>query len=281
MDEPAALEMLEAVVEHAGDDAAVIDDQVLTIDMLHDETDFPEGVTRYTAGWRSVGASLSDVAAMGAQPTAAVAAYGAPCLEETEIDAYVRGAQAVCQQVGAEYVGGDLDTHQEFTVSTAVLGVTDSPVFRSGANVGDDVYVTGKFGRSVAAIDAFEAGDIERGNELFRFLPRTTVGQELGTVATSMMDSSDGLARSLHQLSAASDCGFAIDRESIPAVTEIDLSDPRLLFFGEDFELVLTAPSEELDANTLSTDITRIGRVTDSDVCLDGESLPNRGYAHG
>jgi len=77
-----ALRALTADLPHAGDDAAVVDDTVITTDMLHERTDFPPGTTRYTAGWRVVGASLSDVAAMGAAATAAVAVYADAAFDE-------------------------------------------------------------------------------------------------------------------------------------------------------------------------------------------------------
>jgi thiamine-monophosphate kinase len=208
MDERAALERLETTLSAAGDDAAVVDGLALTTDMLHDTTDFPTGTTRYTAGWRAVGASLSDLAAMGAEAVAAVAVYGAPSFDWAEIADFVAGASDVCELVGGAYVGGDLDGHEEFTVATTALGQTDRPVLRSGATPGDAVCVTGTLGRSGAAIRRFEDGAIERGNELFRFEPRIEAGLALAPHATAMMDSSDGLARSLHQLAAASDCGF-------------------------------------------------------------------------
>ena len=65
MDERAALALVGTEVGAAGDDCAVVGETVVTTDMLHESTDFPAGTTRYTAGWRAVGASLSDVAAMG------------------------------------------------------------------------------------------------------------------------------------------------------------------------------------------------------------------------
>jgi len=103
--------------------------------MLHERTDFPPGTTRYTAGWRVVGASLSDVAAMGAAATAAVAVYADAAFDEGDLDRFVAGAIDVCEAVDAEYVGGDLDTHDEFTTaSTAIGDVTDAGVVtRSGA----------------------------------------------------------------------------------------------------------------------------------------------------
>lgn len=287
MDEQAALGLLAGQVPAAGDDAAVVDGHVLTTDMLHEQTDFPEGTTRYTAGWRAVGASLSDIAAMGAEAVAAVAAYGAPTFDGVE--PFVEGARAVCETVGAAYVGGDLDTHGEFTVAGTALGRTDDPVLRSGAREGDAVCVTGTLGRSGAACRLFAAGETERANDLFRFQPRVAAGRELAGVATAMLDSSDGLARSLHQLAAASDCGVAVESplpvDDAVAAVAADESDRRGLglFFGEDFELVCTLAADRVPAvrESLPVALTRIGTVTDGGVTLDGEPLPDRGYTHG
>ncbi|WP_117594373.1 thiamine-phosphate kinase [Haloprofundus halophilus] len=291
MDERTALRTLAAELPAAGDDAAVVDGLVVTTDMLHETTDFPAGTTRYTAGWRSVGASLSDVAAMGADAVAAVAAYAAPTFDEDELGAFVRGARDVCELVGTEYVGGDLDTHDEFTTATTAIGRTDDPVLRSGAKPGDLLCVTGTLGRSAAALRSFERGDIERGNDLFRFEPRVTAGAVLADYATAMMDSSDGLARSVHQLAEASDCGFALDSAPIPVDTAVeDATDGEsdywesALHFGEDFELVFTLPESALDRATSASPVpvARIGRATESSagVTLDDESLPDRGYTH-
>ncbi len=303
MDERAALAMLEDVLEPVGDDAAVVDDLVITTDMLHERTDFPPGTTKYTAGWRAVGASLSDVAAMGAEATAAVAAYAAPEFDARALEAFVRGAHDVCTSVGASYVGGDLDTHQEFTVATTAVGETATPVFRTGARPGDALCVTGALGRSAAALEQFQARNLETANELFRFEPRVDAGKHLAEYATAMMDSSDGLARSLHQLGAASECGFALERGSIPvaaSLTAVDedaeqatwptdiVDDPvleRAITFGEDFELVCTMPPEtvEVARSALSCPLTVIGSVRGpaTGITIDGNPLPDAGYTHG
>lgn len=289
MNERAALTMLAERLDPAGDDAAVVDGQVLTTDMLHEQTDFPAGTTRYTAGWRAVGASLSDVAAMGAEAVAAVAVYAAPEFDEDEIADFVEGARAVCERAGGEYVGGDLDSHSEFTVATTALGRTDDPVLRSGASPGETVCVTGTLGRSAAALRLFEQGDDEAGNDLFRFEPRVAAGRALAPHATAMMDSSDGLARSLHQLAEASDCGFAIEWDAIPvddsvrgvAAGEDDLRD-LAIHFGEDFELVCSIPEEKVEAarGASPTPLSVVGEVTDSGILLDSEPFPDRGYTH-
>ena len=289
MDERDALARLATLLPEAGDDAAVVDGLVVTTDMLHESTDFPGGTTRYTAGWRAVAASLSDVAAMGGEAVAAVAVYAAPTFEVEEIEAFVTGAQDVCEQVDAAYVGGDLDSHEEFTVVSTAIGRADEPVFRSGATPGDAVCVTGTLGRSAAGLRLFQAGEVERANELFRFQPRVAAGRVLAGRATAMMDSSDGLARSLHQLADASDCGFAIESplpidNSVEAIVERDDERQELgVFFGEDFELICTVPETELPTirSELSVPLSQIGTVTGSGVTLDGDELPDRGYTHG
>ena len=305
MDERAALAMLADELPHAGDDAAVVDGHVLTTDMLHETTDFPTGTTRYTAGWRAVGASLSDVAAMGAEATAAVAVYAAPAFDADELADFVAGATDVCEAVGAEYVGGDLDESREFTAATTALGRTDDPVLRSGASPGEAVCVTGTLGRTGAALRLFEDASVEgetaerasgagatlaRANDLFRFEPRVAAGRAVAPYATAMMDSSDGLARSLHQLTEASDCGFAVEWDAIPvddAVAELAAGDADLrelaVFFGEDFELVFTVPQADLptvrDASPASISV--VGEVTERGVEMDGRPLPDRGFTHG
>lgn len=289
MDERAALSLLADRLPAAGDDAAVLDGLVLTTDMLHERTDFPSGVTRYTAGWRAVGASLSDVAAMGAAASAAVAVYAAPAFEEGELRAFVDGALEVCEAVGADYVGGDLDSHEEFTVATTALGRVGDPVYRSGASPGEAVCVTGTLGRSGAALRLFEA-EQARANELFRFQPRIEAGLAAASHATAMIDSSDGLARSLHQLADANECGFAVEFDRLPVdatVGEVttDAADERELavFFGEDFELLFTLPRGALPTvrETSPTPVTRIGTTAEEGVRMDGEPLPDRGYTHG
>lgn len=286
MHERAALSLIDSWLPAAGDDAAVVDDLVLSTDMLHETTDFPTGTTRYTAGWRSVGASLSDIAAMGADATAAVAVYGSPSFEEQALRDFIEGARAVCDLCGAAYVGGDLDEHAEFTVTTTAVGSASTPVSRSGAAPGETLCVTGTLGRSAAALELFER-DPELANSLFRFEPRVATGQAIATHAGAMMDSSDGLARSLHQLADASGCGFDVERDSLPidehvytATTDAAEAFERAVHFGEDFELVFTTGDVETVQAVSPTPVTPIGTVTESDVTLDGEALADHGYSH-
>ncbi len=299
MDERAALALVSEVVPATGDDAAVVDDLVVTTDMLHERTDLPAGVTPYTAGWRAVAVSLSDVAAMGVPAVAAVGAYGAPTFEDEALRVFLTGASDVCERVDAEYVGGDLDQHEEFTVATTVVGrvpgtPTDSPgsppVGRDGATPGDRLCCTGTLGRTAAALRLFERDQVEHANDLFRFVPRVATGRTVAEHVTAMLDVSDGLARSAHLLAAASDCGLALDGDALPvddAVDDLaaDRQDRRELstFVGEDFELLFTVPADEVSAvqSAAPVPVTPVGRVAEDGVTMDGEPLPDRGYTHG
>ena len=287
MDEFEALSLL-ADELGVGDDCAVLDtpdeeNLLLTTDMLHETTDLPDGITPRTVGWRTAAVSLSDVAGSGGRALAVVAAYGAP--EFDDVDEFVRGARAACESVGARYVGGDLDRHDERTVVSTAVGATDSPVQREGARPGDTVAVTGALGRTAVGLREFEHGNAERANELFRFPPRVAEGVALAPYATAMTDLSDGVAVGLHNLAEASGVSFDVERDAMPTLDDARGDD---IFVGEDFELLFTLPSESVeDARDAlgETGMSVVGetvksREGDVNVRMDGETLERRGYEH-
>jgi thiamine-monophosphate kinase len=107
--------------------------------------------------------------------------------------------------------------------------------------------------------------------------------------ATAMMDSSDGLARSLHQLAEASGVGFDVDRAAVPvhdAVDDYAADDAdrwrMAATVGEDFELVCTLPPAAVDAarDAVPVDLRVIGEVTDGGITANGEPLDDEGYTH-
>ncbi len=289
MDEWDALDVVRDLVTAAGDDAAVVDDLLLAMDMLHAESDFPPGVTPYTVGWRTVACAMSDIAAMGGEPRAALAAYAPPTFEESDLRQFLTGAHDAMEAIDAQFVGGDLDIADEFTTVGVALGAADRPVRRSGAQEGDRVLVTGRLGRGAVGYRDFERGEPETGNDLFQFVPRIAAGRHLAPHASALIDSSDGLARSVHHLSTASDCGIDLIYEDIPFHERLGdiASSPTEkrelgLHWGEDFELVATVPPHALEAalGDAPVALTTIGTVTRSGVTLDGEPLPNRGFTH-
>lgn len=299
MRERDAVQVIGEKLPHIGDDAAVLPfggtHLVLTTDMLYRASDLPEGATPRAIGWRAVAVSLSDLAAMGARPLGVVLALGAPRFQRGLLEGIVEGARACCRSVDATYVGGDLSAHRELTLVSAAVGEAEKPVLRKGARVGDLVCVTGALGRTAAALKLFEQGDLERANALFAFPPRVREGQALAAYATSMIDISDGLARSLYLLAEASKVGFRVEYDAIPVVPEADerAQDEQerqemALFLGEDFELLFTLPAEHLEHARRVVEFTVIGEVVPQGEGVrlqeaPGETIPleDRGYEHG
>ncbi|MCS6903488.1 MAG: thiamine-phosphate kinase [Candidatus Bipolaricaulota bacterium] len=280
-----------------GDDCAVIPFQkrnlLLTTDMLHRRTDFPEGMKPYAMGWRAVAVSLSDIAAMGGEPLGVVMALGAPEFEKGFIEELLAGALAICDLCKTQLLGGDTDRHDELTIVTTALGWAERPVERRGAQPNDLVCVTGDLGRSAAALKLLAEGETKQAHELFCFTPRLAEGQALSAFVSSMMDISDGLARSLYQLGEASDVGFRIDATAIPFALEIEElardQDELLemgLYFGEDFELLFTLPQKHLLEARRCCEFTVIGQVVPKEkeitMQLGSEWLviEDRGYEH-
>ncbi|MFW5929663.1 MAG: thiamine-phosphate kinase [Halobacteriota archaeon] len=276
----ALAEIAEAV--DAADDAAVLprgsENLVLTTDMLHESTDLPSGVTDYTAGWRVAAVSLSDVAAMAAEALAVVAACGVPEFTDRWLSEFVSGAVDVCDAVDAEYVGGDLDSHDEPTYVSSALGATSKPVYRDGASPGDVVCFTGELCRTAVALDLFESGRDDEANRLFRFEPRVREGVALSGVASCLTDVSDGVAVSLHQVAEASDVGFRVRRDELPLHHEAETDD---VYVGGDYELLFTLPPDSVDG--VEFEFSVVGDVVESRepaVEIDGEEMPKRGYSH-
>jgi len=290
MRESQILAIIRKRVARAGDDAAIIPfgntNLLLTTDMLHRTTDFPSGASPYAIGWRAGGGSLSDLAAMGARPLGVLLALGDPHLEEGFIRGVLDGAIACCAAVGTELIGGDVDHHRELTLVSAALGEAPHPVKRGGARVGDAVCLTGELGRTQAALALYDKGASAAADRLFAFPPRIEWGIMLAAHATSMIDISDGFARSLHLLAQESGVGFSIEEPLLPISPQVERSVPSarrreaILFGGEDYELLFTVPKGSLDDLPRGIRFSMIGEVTESRILLSGQELPDKGYEH-
>ncbi len=270
----------------ASDDCAVLPTPesghlVVTTDMLHRDTDLPDGVTPYTVGWRVAAVNLSDLAGMAAEPEAMVVAAGLPEFERRYLEEFVDGVEDCCTAAGARYVGGDLDGHREETHVGTALGYADPPVRRDGAEPGARVCVTGALGRTAVSLEGFERGDVDRANEMFRFTPRVEEGLALSDTASSLTDVSDGVAVSLHQLADSSGVGFDVRSDALPLVDDASLED---VFVGGDYELLFTLP-EDVEPEVGGAGFSEVGVVRERDsgrpkVTMDGEELEKRGYSH-
>ncbi len=284
MDDRALVRAIRAIIgtDATDDDCAVIDDGmnylVMSTDMLHETTDFPGGMTDYECGWMAAAVTLSDVASMGAYPIALVMAVGVDRAERVE--EITRGADACCRAYGCRLMGGDLDAHAECTLVSTGLGRVsrDCLVRRRGAQPGDIVAVTGVPGQAQAGLDGY----LDHWQALVTPRPGVFEGQHLGRAgATAMMDVSDGLAISLHDLAEASNVRLDVEAAAIPRPKGVPDEDATryALFGGGDFGLLFTCPADLFPVSGVNA--TCIGRVsTGTGVYLDNVALEKGGYSH-
>lgn len=285
------------------DDCAALDigmeDYLLvTTDMLHRKTDFPETMTAWQIGWMSVAVNLSDIASKGAKPLGILMAMGIP--RDTELDfieEMMKGMNDCALSYGTQIIGGDTDSHDELTMAGTALGIVKKELLirRKGAREGDLVCVTGNIGSAGGALLALNK-KIPAGEKilkaLFEPVPRIKEGIALaGTRAvTSMMDMSDGLALSLHDLSKAGGVGFKIYEDRLPVLPEIkklfrgeELLEA-VVYTGGDFELLFTVAKERLKDAKTACSLTVIGEVIKEGVFIEREGrleeLKAKGYEH-
>jgi thiamine-monophosphate kinase len=236
-----------------GDDCAVVRsgprspfDLLLKSDPVIEGVHFTPQASPRAVGHKAIGRVLSDVAAMGGEPLWALIDLVAPAgVEVDRIEEIYRGAAHLAKRCGLAIVGGDTSRGPTLELHVFAVGrvARGKAVLRSGARVGDAVYVTGTLGGSGA------------GRHL-SFTPRLAEGQWLakGGWATSMMDVSDGVATDLPRLLAASGVGARLEAKRVPVSPAARrLRDRRTplehaLGDGEDFELLFTVPARRTDA---------------------------------
>jgi len=208
-------------------------------------------------GWKALARCLSDFAAMGAYPQSALVAVAMS--DESYVPKLERiydGLARCAQTYGVEVVGGELSRLQGegLVISVSLSGWVEAGhyVRRSGASQGEYIVVSGALGGSIA------------GKHL-DFQPRLAEGQWLARkgIATAMMDISDGLARDLPRLAAASGVGFELDYAAIPRSPGCELQ--QALGDGEDFELLFCCRDlewlGEWQQNFAAVPLTVIGRT--------------------
>ena len=257
-----------------GDDAAVLEMigaagtglLVWTVDAQVEGTHFrTDWVSWEDVGWRSFMAAASDLAAMGAEPVAALSALAlAPSVDDEALDALTRGQAAAAAEVGAPVVGGNLARGTETSVTTTLLGRAVAPVLRTGALPGDGLWLAGPvglagvglalLGANVQSARMQSAGVSACLQAWRRPVARIAEGRSLAGVAHAAIDLSDGLAHDAWQLAEASGVRLVLDLASVLAAGGEALasgaaalgSDPaeHALYGGEDYALLAASPRE-------------------------------------
>jgi thiamine-monophosphate kinase len=279
-----------------GDDAAVLaapDGRfVATTDMMIHGPDFRLAWSSpFDLGWKAAASNLSDVAAMGAVPTALLAALAVPAVTEVGfLERFADGLRAACSELapGCGVVGGDLSVSDTLTVAVTAFGDLGgrAPVLRSGARPGDVVAVSGTLGLAAAglrllfqqAVDRDGVPDAARVPALAAAHPLAVEAQlrprppladgVLASIAgaTAMLDVSDGLALDARRMASASAVAIDLSRAA--------LGSSEVLSGGEDHALLAAFPADV----PLPGGFRRIGRVVaGAGLFLDARALEERG----
>ncbi len=284
-----SLDVMPSMPVPFGDDASAVEINheklaVIKTDMLVGKTDVPPGMSLRQAARKAVLMNISDLAAKGVKPIAILSSLGLPRgFKEDEIREIGLGLNEGAREYGAYILGGDTNEASDLIISCSVLGFCDKDLFirRSGAKPGDIVAVTGSFGKTASGLkillEKFSA-PVNIRDALIEavLMPRARLQEGLALsysrAVTSSIDSSDGLAWSLYELTKASNVGFLIEDIPIPwevkRFAEIRNLDPVELglYGGEEYELLVTVKPELWNTarkavERFETPLNKIGKV--------------------
>ncbi|WP_375485745.1 thiamine-phosphate kinase [uncultured Jatrophihabitans sp.] len=293
----AGLETAPSTLIGPGDDAAVVatsDNRVVaSTDMLIENRHFRrDWSTAEDVGHKAAARAFSDIAAMGATPTALLVAFGCPGeLELSWVDGLVAGLRAECASAEAAVVGGDVTAAETITLALTALGDLggSAPVTLGGAKVGDTVAVCGRLGWAAAGFAVLGRGfrsPVQVVNAHRRPEPPYFEGQRAAALgATAMTDVSDGLVADLGHVAAASGVRIELraDLLDVPAkLREVGAAlnvDPLVWVVtgGDDYALAATFPR----GTELPDPWRVVGVVSEGDgVRVDGRRWPQGGHEH-
>lgn len=254
-----------------GDDAAVLraakasENLLISVDVQVEHVHFERQWLSLTElGARSVHVAVSDLAAMGARPLAAVSSIiisgsGA----SSEVRGLARGQARAARELGCPVVGGNLSSGDALSVSLTVLGEAVEPTRRVGARRGDQLWLVGDVGASAAGLCLLSAGSVRPREAAAAYCvkawrqPRALIaeGRRLGRVATAMIDVSDGLAGDALQLARASKKRLVLESRALERVLPKPLRQlcarrgwdalALALTGGEDYALLATGPEHK------------------------------------
>jgi len=268
-----------------GDDCALLaaepgEQWAVSTDTLIEGIHFVSNVDAAALGHKSLAVNLSDLAACGATPRCFLLAIALPRVDETWLADFSRGLHSLADAHRCVLAGGDTtrSTHGVVITITAMGTVpSGGALLRSGARVGDDVWVSGQLGDAALGL-AFRRHEVELQppdadqvvDRLERPTPRVQLGARLVGIASSAIDVSDGLAGDFRHVLRASGAGAIVNWKHVPR-SPVLMQQPMhiqqrcALTGGDDYELVFTAPPNrraDVIAAAENTRVSRVGTVT-------------------
>jgi thiamine-monophosphate kinase len=259
------------VILGIGDDCAALslngDNYLLwTMDTLVEGVHFDLAYTTLAQlGWKSLTVNLSDIAAMGGDPGPALLSLGwPPDRDRREALKFAAGLAQAAREYGVAVIGGDTVASPEGLIVTVTLTgrvPAGQMLRRSGAQVGDLIFVTGPLGEAAAGLEILRQGldlppDLKEAltEAQLRPRPQLRAGRLLAQehLATTLIDTSDGIATDLYNICRASGVGASIPAAAVPVSPRVQTAAPLLgrspldlaLFGGEDYLLLFTCSPE-------------------------------------
>ncbi|MCK9266673.1 thiamine-phosphate kinase [bacterium] len=258
------------VILGPGDDTAVLKYDatnylLLTTDSVVENVHFKrDHATLYQIGKKAMAVNLSDISAMGGTPLYALVSVGFPDGTKNIVAPLLRGMEKMSSLYNFDIVGGNISKAPVLFIDVTMAGIVEKKYLklRSGACVGDNIYVTGKLGGTILKK---HLNIVPRIKESRILIKRVNV--------TSMMDISDGLSTDLTRLAKASKTGFRLWLDKVPTSADaIKMSSSKkeaiahALNDGEDYELLFTVPSsckKDVPAKIGNTIVTCVGVITE------------------
>jgi thiamine-monophosphate kinase len=306
---PSEFELIRKYFDHpaksavlgVGDDAALVRpnpgmELAIATDMLLEGRHFRADAEPRALGHKALAVNLSDMAAMGAAPRWATLGIALPGVDEAWIAAFAAGLFALAERFGVELIGGDT-TRGPLNICVAIVGEVPAgqALLRSGAQPGDDIWVSGALGGAALALEHPEIAAAVQRLDLPE--PRVELGVRLRGLASAAIDVSDGFAQDLGHILERSGCGARVHYAQLPKEAAFArLEDPALerrcvLSGGDDYELVFTARQGargEIDAlsRSLNLPLARVGSIqrgVPDLAVLDANERPlplERGFDH-
>ena len=287
------------VITGIGDDGAVLrpdpgHELISVIDTLVAGVHFPGEIAAADLGYRVVAVNLSDIAAMGGRPRWMTLALTMPDSSEKWISEFAQGLHEAAAEHDVSLVGGDTTRGDEVVVTVQITGdvAEGTAILRSGASIGDTIFVTGTVGDAAAGLSLLSAGshDDYLSGRFLRPNARVDYGRTLAGVATAAIDLSDGLFGDLQKLLTASGVGGEVNLENLPISNALNAAFSRkeqrrfALSGGDDYELCFTAAGEAAPA-AKDLRVTAIGTVIEGQklICHDASGIvefDDSGYRH-
>ncbi len=282
-----------------GDDCALLmpvagEEIAITSDMLIEGRHFLLGANPELLGHKALAVNLSDLAAMGAKPLGFTLAIALPKVDEVWLGAFAKGLFAIANQYSCPLIGGDT-TAGPLTISITAFGSIPSgkAIRRSGAKVGDDIWISGTVGDARLTLAALRheinlpEDDLKQiEHRMHNPTPRVELGIKVRDIASAALDISDGLLGDLQHILKQSQVSAEVRLDQIPKSATLhkqseDIQNQFSACGGDDYEICFTAPIEKRNnidgiSQAIHLPLTRIGSITEKVGAIEKLSLLNK-----